>query len=131
MNLSRLTADYVDRPFGEHSCMGLLHSMYTALGADVPDQWEDLTLSNYMAAFKKDPRGTQIRMIKLMRSLGKRSSVQFPNLFDLLVVVQKGPGFFPAMYVGRGQAIASFLKTGVTVFGLDKHNRPIVARRIL
>jgi hypothetical protein len=136
--LAEITARYVGKPFREYTCMGLLYSLYTNLGIDVPDHFENLTLDNYMDQFKKDPYGTQITLMRMIRSLGQRSKAPLPHLGDLLIVAQattrKGvirPGFLPAMYVGRGQAIASFLLKGVTVFQLDPLNRPIVARRLL
>ena len=132
-----ITARYIDRPFERHTCMGVLHAIYSDLGVDVPDSWEELTLENYMDAYRRDPRGTQIRMLRLVRSLGRPASAQNPGLGDLLVVAQNpnkpgvvAPGFFPAIYTGRGQAITSFLRHGVSVFRLDKRNRPIAARRM-
>lgn len=137
-NFATITARYIDRPFAEYTCMGLVHAIYTDLGVAVPDQWEDLSLDNYMEAFKRDPRGIQIRMLKLVRSLGRPSSAQRPHLADLLVVSQATtrmgvikPGFFPAIYAGRGQALASFLRGGVRLMPLDALNRPIVARRLI
>lgn len=130
-NFAAITANYISRPFVDHSCMGLLYSIYTDLGVNVPDTFEDLTLDNYMEAFKADPRGTQIRMLRFARSLGRLSSAVNPHLADLLVVTQKGRILFPAIYAGRGQAITSFLRGGVSMFRLDRRNRAIVARRMI
>lgn len=136
--LADITAKYVGKPFRDHTCMGLLYAVYTDLGVDVPDRFEDLSIKNYMDHYKRDPYGTQVRMLKMVRSLGEKSSALLPHLGDLLVVSQattrKGvirPGFLPAMYVGRGQALTSFLARGVSVFALDRLNRPIVARRMI
>jgi len=118
--------------------MGFLHAIYHELGVDVPDRFEDLTLGNYLAHFRRDPYGTQLRLLAMVRSLGQPSSARQPHLGDLLVVSENTtragvirPGFFPAIYTGSGQAMASFLKKGVAAFRLDRHNRPIVARRMI
>ena len=135
---AEITGKYINKSFKEYSCMGFLYAFYTELGVFVPNSFEDLTLDNYASSYKKDPRETQIRMLKLIRSLGKPSKATLPHLADLLVIAQnttrKGvikPGLFPAVYVGKGQAISSFIGAGVTTFELDKNQRPIVARRML
>jgi len=134
---AEITAKYIDKPFKQYTCMGFLYAFYTELGVSVPDQFEDLTLENYMEKYRMDPRGIQIRMLKLIRSLGKPSRATLPHLGDLLVVSQNTtkqtipPGFFPAVYVGKNQALAGFLRTGVSTFSLDRNNRAIVARRMI
>jgi len=135
---AEITAKYVDKPFKRYTCMGFLHEFYTELGVSVPDKFEDLTLENYMKKYRVDPKGIQIRMLKLIRSLGEASKATLPHLGDLLVISQNTtkpnvipPGFFPAVYVGKDQALAGFINSGVTTFKLDKNNRAVIARRML
>jgi len=135
---AEITARYVDRPFERYTCMGFLYSFYRELNVAVPNIFEDLTLDNYMDHYRKNPRETQIRMLKLIRSLGRPSKATLPHLGDLMVIAQNTtkktvipPGFFPAVYVGKEQCLTSFLRTGVTTFKLDKNHRAIVARRMI
>lgn len=136
--LADITAKYIDQSFHKYTCMGFLHAIYTDFGIDVPDSFEDLSLDNYMYAYRRDPRNIQIKMLKLIRSLGKPSSTITPSIGDLLVVAQNTcranvipPGLFPAIYTGKGQALTSFRRTGVSMFALDKNHRPIVSRRLI
>ena len=133
-----ITAKFVDRPFKRYTCMGFLYSFYRELNVAVPNTFEDLTLDNYMDHYRKNPREIQIRMLKLIRSLGSPSKATLPHLGDLMVVAQNTtkktvipPGFFPAVYIGKEQCLTSFLRTGVTTFKLDKNHRAIVARRMI
>jgi len=135
---AEITAKYIDKPFKQYTCMGFLYAFYTELGVSVPDRFEDLTLKNYMEKYRIDPRGIQIKMLKLIRSLGKASKATLPHLGDMLVISQNTtkknvipPGLFPAVYVGKGQAMTSYLRTGITTFAIDRNNRAIVARRML
>jgi len=138
MNLSELTAKFVGRPYSQYSCMGLVHAFYSQLGVNLPNSYGYLTLNNFMGYYFKNPGKTQVEMIKVVNSLGEQSSAQYPKLLDLLIVAQNlrvrhviSPGLLAAIYVGKGHAMTSFLKTGVSVFRLDKHNRAIASRRIV
>ena len=133
---AEITAKYIGKPFSEMTCMGFLHSIYQDMGVRVPDRFEDLTLDNYMQKFENNPREIQIRMIKVIRSLGTKSIATLPHLGDLLVIAQKKPninrpGLFPAIYIGKQLAMASFVQMGVHPFKLDRNHRPIVARRMV
>ena len=133
-----VTAKYISQPWRKYPCMRLVYHVYRDLDIDVPDNFEDLTIYNYLSKFRVDPYGVQIQMLKCVRSLGKPSTPATPKLADLLVVSQdltKGrcikPGFLSAIYVGRNSAVASFLRCGVMQFELDKYNRAIVARTMI
>lgn len=137
-HLADITARYISKPFHRYPCMVLVHHIYTDLGIDVPDTFEDLTLENYMRTYRREPYQTQIKLRRLVRSLGRRSSTKYPKLGDLLVVQQNldrpnvvKPGWFAAIYIGKSEALASFMATGVCLFKLDQNQWPIVARRLI
>ena len=135
---AEITAKYIGKPFSEYSCMGFLHAIYSDLGVEVPDEWEGLTLDNYMDFFESNPLLIQSKLMRLCRKLGKDSRKDIPRIGDLLVVAQdkrkigiKTPGLFPAIYGGKNTAIASFVRSGVCAFQLDANHRPVVARRMV
>lgn len=135
---AEITQSYISRPFRECSCIGMLHQIYREMGITLPTTYDGMTIENYMDHYRDDPRGTQIKLLALIRSLGEQSSATLPHMFDLLVIAQNTnrknvvkPGFFPAIYVGQGNAMASFLGSGVLKFQLDHNQRAIVARRVV
>jgi len=131
IKLADLTGRYIGQPFENCSCMGLVKDVCQALGADFPDEFKGLTLDNYMDFWRQD-RGQAIEtMRELLITLGRPAPLDQLRIGDLLVVEQPGGGQFPAVYVGRGHAIASFLRTGVEVFKLGGLQRPVMARRLI
>jgi hypothetical protein len=128
--LANVIAKYLGRPFDQMGCMPLVANIYTDLGVVFPREYEDLTLENYMASFEADPAGTVARMEKFFSYLGKQADPDHLQVKDLLVVAHPDGVRFPAVYIGNDAAIASFLKDGVTVFGLNSYNRVVMARRM-
>jgi hypothetical protein len=49
---------------------------------------------------------------------------------DLVIVKHMNGGHFPAVYIGNGQAMASFIKAGVRTFALKNNNTVVMARRL-
>ena len=137
--MAKITQRYISKPFKEVNCLGLLYRVYTDLGVKVPKSFEDLTLKNYMQRFLEDPVKTQFALLRLAASVGTPSSIRYPKQWDMLVVFHDYrkskssvyPGFSPMIYVNKGQAIGSFLRTGVVTIQLDKHNRAIMARSLV
>ncbi len=132
MKLSTITQKYVGKPFEEMGCAQFVYNFYKDLGIQLPTDFEGLNLRNYMAAFTKNKRRVHGILVRLVKSIGTKSSVEFPKIGDLLIVFQpRVKVMFPAVYVGKSSAMTSFTETGVTVFKLSELNKAIVARRIL
>jgi hypothetical protein len=129
--LALIIAKYIGRPFEQMGCMPLVANIYTDMGVPFPRQFEDLTLENYMASFEADPAGTVARMEKLFSCLGDQVDPDRLQVKGLLVVAHPDGVRFPSVYIGGDAAIASFLNGGVTVFGLNFHNRVVMARRLV
>ncbi|MCG8638491.1 MAG: hypothetical protein MI862_02085 [Desulfobacterales bacterium] len=131
--MSELTGRYVGQPFEKISCMGLLHSMYTDIGVDVPDTFKGLTLETYFSAWEKDKKGTVGIMQDLFDTLGSPvKDLARLQRYDLLVVRETRDGkknIYPAMYLGLGLAITSNLHKGVRVFHIGELHQVIKARR--
>jgi len=131
--MARITGKYVGRPMNQVSCMELVDAIYRAeLGLDLPDRFEDLTLENYMAAFKAHPLLTQSRLVRLMRTIGQPAEPKRPGRWDLLLLFSRiTRRVFPAVALTRYTALAVSESHGVEVLPLGRLWRPIMARRLL
>ena len=129
--LSEITGKYIGKPFIEMPCMHLMHSIYSDLGFKGPESFGELTLDNYLEAFKENSKLTQARMMQLLKWLGQPVPLDRLKIYDLVVVMQPGRVIFPGVYVGRRMVITSAIREGVAVTRLGGFNRPIMARRLI
>ena len=129
--LSEITGKYIGKSFIEMPCMHLMHSIYSDLGFEGPKSFGELTLDNYLEAFKENSRLTQARMLQLLKWLGQPVPLNRLKIYDLVVVMQPGRVIFPGVYVGRRMVITSAIREGVAVTRLGGFNRPIMARRLI
>jgi len=129
--LSEITGKYIGKPFTEMPCMHLMHSIYSDLGFEGPKSFGELTLDNYLEAFKANSRLTQARMMQLLKWLGQPIPLDRLKIYDLVVIMQPGRVIFPGVYVGRRMVITSAIREGVAVTSLGGFNRPIMARRLI
>lgn len=128
MRLAELTQKWLDTPYAEVSCIGFAHAFLSeATGKAIPDAFEDFSIDNYYDRWREDPRAVEEVMCNAVRAYTAPSNPKFPHLLDLLVVQIRGGGMTPAVYVGKGNAIASFIQRGVCVFGLDNNNQVVIA----
>jgi hypothetical protein len=128
MKLSELTKEWIGTPFAEISCIGFAHDfLEEATGETIPDTFGELSVDNYREAWRKDPAEVEAKMLEAIKACTFEHNIRFPKLLDLLVIEIKGHGLIPAVYVGNGNAIACFIKTGVTVFNIDAYNRIVWA----
>lgn len=128
MILSELTRKWLDTPYEKTSCLKFVHSfLEEATGRSLPDSFEELSIRNFYGYWRADPRAAEIKLCEAVRHYTQPSNPKIPKLLDVLVVRVKDDGLTPAVYVGNGNAIACFIKTGVTVFNLDENNKAIIA----
>ncbi len=126
--LCEITRKWLDTPHVKISCIAFVHDfLEEALGVEIPDEWGDLTIANHHAEWVKDPAAVEHKMCEAVKAYTIESNPKYPKLLDLLVVEIKDHGLIPAVYIGGGNAIASFIEGGVQVFNLDKNNKPILA----
>ena len=131
MNLSNVTKKYIGQPFAHYGCIELIVAIMADIGKPLPDQMDGINVSNYNELVHKNIKLAQVTMLKAFRKIGKPVSPKYPGIGDLLVVLQKkNGGLFPAVAMGNGTAIASFIRDGVCLFCLDAYNLPIMARRV-
>jgi len=132
MNLAMVTSKYIGKPFHEYGCIELVVNLMRDIGKPLPDEIDGINVKNYNDLVNEDIKKAQIIMLKAFRKIGKSANTKYPATGDLLVIFQKHKwGMFPAVYMGNGMAVASFIRRGVQAFNLDKWNRPIMARRIV
>lgn len=131
MMFATLIGSFTNKPFSECSCMGLIKTLYDELNIPFPEEFKGLTVENYMDLFRKDSEQALSIMTELFSQLGKPVPLDRLKLKDLIIVQQKDGVRFPAVYVGKDKAVASFLRKGVQVFPLNVLNKPILARRLV
>jgi len=130
MNLSAITKKYINKPFAEYGCIELVVAVLAEMGRPLPDAVDGIDAVNYRDLVASDIKKAQFEMLRTFRKIGTSSSTKYPGIGDLLVVMQAGCALFPAVAVGNGQALASFIRRGVCVFSLDEYNRAVMARRV-
>jgi hypothetical protein len=130
MNLSAITKKYIGKPFVKYGCIELVVAVMVEMGHPLPGSIDGIDAVNYRELVATDIKKAQVAMLRAFRQIGEPSSTKYPAIGDLLVVMQSGCALFPAVAVGGGMGLASFIRTGVSVFSLDKYNRTIMARRI-
>lgn len=131
MKLAEITRKYINQPYDEYGCVELVVAVMADMGYALPGEIDGINVKNYKDLVTADIKKAQITLLKTFRKIGRPTSTKYPWIGDLLVVYQKHrQGLFPAVSVGNGQAMASFIRYGVQVFRLDRLNLPIMARRI-
>ena len=129
-NLAATTAKYLGKTHEQYGCLELAYHLLKDLGLPVPEAVGDWSVKNYKSLVDADIKRAQREMIRAFKRIGAPASTKYPALGSLLVVFQRPDVFFPAVYTGNGQAMASFIKKGVVVFRLNDLNRVVMARRI-
>ena len=130
MNLSAITKKYIGQPFSAYGCIELVVTVLAEMGRPLPVAVDGIDAVNYRDLVASDIKKALVAMLRAVRQIGHPSSTKYPSIGDLLVVMQHDGGLFPAVAVGNGMGIASFIRAGVSIFSLDKYNRPIMARRV-
>ena len=129
-NLAGITARYIEKPFSKIGCIELVCAIAEDLGTPLPREVDGWNLKNYKSLVNENIKRAQNVMIEAFKKIGEPGNEKFPSVGDLLIIEQDGDIKFPAIYVGKKQAIASFIKVGVRVFKIDDFNRIIICRKI-
>jgi len=133
-----IIGDFLGKPFkaggqgkGGYGCLDACHAIAKALGKNVPDEYRGYDLTSYVGLYQTDRQKANEMLLELMDHIGHEIPVNRKIAGDALIVKHGITGdLFPAIYVGGGNAVTAFEKTGVTVFRLDELNVPIKARRL-
>lgn len=128
--LADITGRWIGRDFKDYGCLGFCYMFLKDLGFDPPDRVGPWGVDNYITLVDEDIKKAQRIMMKSFLKIGRRAPKKYPAIGDLLVIKQKDKVYFPAVYVGRGSAMASFIKKGVMVFRIDTANQVLMARRL-
>lgn len=133
-SISKITKELNGKSFSEVNCLQLVKLFMDEAGVDFPTDYsyirEGINLDNYLEYFDRDKKGAIEDMITLFKTLGKPVELNRLKKFDILVLSQEGAKY-PAVYIGRNLAMASFIETGVAVFNLGLLCKPILARRLI
>ena len=131
MKLAAVTAKYIGKQYKEYGCIERVDNFMRDIGRPLPPEINGINAVNYIDLVRADIKNAQYTMIRTFRKIGVPASTKYPAIGDLLVVWQPvWHGIFPAVAVGNGQAIASFIRKGVILFQLNRLNLPIMARRV-
>ena len=131
MSLSTITAKYIGKSFKDYGCIELVVSVMRDMGNELPAEVDGINIDNYKSLVDRDIKHAQVEMLRIFRKIGRPSNCKYPAIGDLLVIIQPHRmAMFPAVSVGFGSAIASFIRRGVMVFPLDKYNIAVMSRHI-
>lgn len=131
MNLATVTAKYIDKPFEKYGCIDFVVEFMRDIGKPLPESVDGISALNYNDLVKADIKKAQVTMLKAFRKIGKAANTKYPKIGDLLVIYQRHSGvLYPAVAIGNGMGIASFIRHGVRCFNINKWDLPIMARRI-
>ena len=130
MKLADTTGRWIGQDFRQYDCLTFCYLFLKDLGLNPPDHVGDWSMDNYTELVDDDIKKAQRVMIKSFLKVGRPAPKKYPSIGDLLVIKQKDAVFFPAVYVGAGKAMASFIKKGVMVFRIDTANQVALARRL-
>ncbi len=132
MKLAVITGKYVGMSFEEIGCLDLAYAVVNELGFFMPDKVDGIswTVGNYKDLVEKDIEKSWKVMEDAFLKIGEKAPVKYLSIGDLLIVKGEEDSLYPAVYVGKRCAIASFIETGVQLFELDEANKVHLARRL-
>jgi len=116
--LSEITGMFVGKPFSECGCIDFVYRFYKECGVNVPGSIGAVTIENYMVLVHKNKKLAEATMIKVFKTIGTKVDFRDVRTGDLLVVMQPNKTMYPAVYLGDGGAMASFIRIGVSAFQL-------------
>lgn len=112
-------------------CLDLCVALLRDLGYDMPDEVDGLGIANCRDLEARSMRLAESRLLSRMWRVGYAGSTRYPAIGDFIAVfLPQSGGVFPAVSMGGGLAIASFIRTGVAAFRLDSANRVLLCRRL-
>lgn len=137
MIFARIIRSYIGMKFrsgargkdGMIGCLDLVHDILRKRGKKVPDEWRGLTIENYGEWAEANPEKVKDMLLDLAKEVGTEVPLAAKLAGDVLIM-QQGERFFPAIYIGNGHAIASFLEKGVACFRIDEKQRAVSAWRV-
>ena len=131
MNLATVTAKYMGKPFREFGCIDFVVAFMQDIGKPLPESIDGIDDKNYAELVRSDIKKAQVTMLKAFRKIGKPASTKYPKIGDLLIIYQRhSKVMYPAVAIGNGMGIASFIRHGVCCFNFCKWDLPIMARRV-
>ena len=129
--MSEITTKYIGLPFSECGCIDFVYRFLRDCGADIPKSFESVSVDTYMELVHKNKKLAEATMVRAFKTIGTKIPVNNSKTGDLLIIMQPNKTMYPAIYIGGGDAMASFIRIGVSVFGLSEKDKPIMARRVL
>lgn len=131
---------YLDKPFevggsGENGfdCLGLLYLHLKEQGKEknLITEIDGIDLTNYGNFY---PNATQEeikeKLIKIFEANGEEIPLNKKVAGDVVIIKNDKGDYFPALYVGGGNFLSSFINAGVRVLRLCKEMEVVKVRRI-
>lgn len=121
MSLVKITQKLMEQEYslGETDCFSTVYHYLQQTGADVPKEWNGLTISTYAGLYLKDPEGAKEIMTEFLNE--HLTPVKISRAFagDILLCNLRGhPQKFPAIHGGNGNIICVTEDRGVTLMPL-------------
>lgn len=136
-----LCAEFIGKPYSElgtgpdsYGCLGFCYAFLKAAGkAVVESEWEyeGYSVGNFMEAWKDDPRKLESVMMDGAERVGQAVPVKRKIAGDLLILKTRTGSYFPGIYAGNGNCLASYSDIGVRVFQIDNDGITVIKARRL
>lgn len=139
MTFAELTARFVGKPYSEYGkgpdsfgCLGLCYAFLKAAGKDIDEaswQHQGFSTDNFMEHWHLDPCRLEAVMLEAAERVGTAVDVHGKVAGDLVILKTRLGRFFPGIYVGNGNVMASYADAGVRVFSIDNDGMTAVKVR--
>jgi cell wall-associated NlpC family hydrolase len=134
-----ICAEFIGKPYSElgfgpdsYGCVGLCYAFLKRRGKIIDEsvwEYEGLTLTNYMERWKHN-HSIDGLLLKSFDRIGTEISIKKRLAGDLLVIQAQDGSYFPAIYVGNNNFMASFADRGVMIFAMANNLKTVKTRRL-
>lgn len=129
-NLAELTSKYVGKSYTEYPCMVLIYSFYKDLDINIPNNFEDVNLDNYIDLWESDRENTFHKLLKFVNNIGKEICITKLKKYDFLIISDKNNNIYVGIYLYNNMFITSNVQVGVKISHLGKYNTIVKAIRL-
>ena len=114
-----------------YDCLGITGRICQLRGLDFPEKFKEWDIDSYAKLYRDDPNSAMDIAFDFFNSFAKKVDINRIVAGDILIMEQpKEKIRFLAVYTGNRHAITSFMRTGVSIFGINEANICIHAWRI-
>jgi len=129
--LIEMSVKYIGKSYNQFPCLVLITSFYNDLDINFPQEFEGVTLDNYLEYLKNDKEKLFEILFKFMDTLGTESNINKLNTYDFLAIEDMHKNVYIGIYLRDKMFLTSAVNKGVRVSFIGKYNKVIKARRMV